>query len=194
MLHTFAKELDTRVYIPEFFDESPVSFSVFTNPEARKNFDLKQFNITNSNYTCESLDARCRQNHPQSARCQNLGCSWRNIRSYMLISFQYCWGANGLFLIADSAKELFDACIIVHPGPLEFPKDFERVDGSTPWYFQWAEWDQWFLDDQRDEARKYLQGKGINVKLSVYEKTVHGFAVLVSLHGILTLDLRRSFG
>jgi dienelactone hydrolase len=112
----------------------------------------------------------------------------------MLISFQCCWDANGLFLIAGSAKELFDACISVHPGPLEFPKDFERVDASAPWYFQCAEWDQWFPDDQQDEAREYLQGKGVSVKLSVYEKTIHGFAVLVSVHGILTLDSGRSFG
>jgi dienelactone hydrolase len=75
------------------------------------------------------------------------------------------------------AKDLFDACIIVHPGPLEYPKDFERVDASAPWYFQCAEWDQWFPDEQRDQARKYLQDKGVSVKLSVYEKTIHGFAV-----------------
>jgi hypothetical protein len=51
---TFAKELDARVYIPDFFDGSPVPLDVFTNPEARKNFDLKQFNITNSKYARES--------------------------------------------------------------------------------------------------------------------------------------------
>jgi hypothetical protein len=54
MLDTFAKQLDARVYIPDFFDGSPVPIDVFTNPEARKNFDLKQFNITNSKYARES--------------------------------------------------------------------------------------------------------------------------------------------
>jgi len=54
MADTFAKELDARVYIPDFFDGSPVPLDVFTNPEARKNFDLKQFNITNSKYARES--------------------------------------------------------------------------------------------------------------------------------------------
>jgi dienelactone hydrolase len=75
------------------------------------------------------------------------------------------------------AESTFDACIIVHPGPLEFPKDFERVTRAAPWYFQCAEWDQWFPDEQRDKAKKYLESKGVSVKLSVYEKTIHGFAV-----------------
>jgi dienelactone hydrolase len=88
------------------------------------------------------------------------------------------------------AEATFDACVIVHPGPLEFPKDFERVTSAARWYFQCAEWDQWFPDEQRDEAKKYLESKGVSVKLSVYEKTIHGFAVSYPRGGVLTFVRR----
>ena len=45
--------MDARVFIPDFFDGSPVPIDVFTNPEARAKFDLKEFNVINSKYARE---------------------------------------------------------------------------------------------------------------------------------------------
>jgi hypothetical protein len=50
MLDTFAKELDARVHIPDFFDGSPVPLDV---SEARKNFDLKQIQSMRVSPGCE---------------------------------------------------------------------------------------------------------------------------------------------
>lgn len=153
------------MYIPDFFDGSPVPLNVFSDPEARKNFDLKQFNITNSKYAREPWMR-------ESALALKAKPSVKTIGAV-----GYCWGANGLFLIADLAKDIFDACIIIHPGPLEFPKDFERVAPGPPWQFQCAEYDYCFPNEQRDQVVEYLTGKGVSVKLIEYEKTIHGFAV-----------------
>jgi dienelactone hydrolase len=78
------------------------------------------------------------------------------------------------------AGAVFDACIIIHLGPLEFPKDFERVSSAVPLYYQCAGRDQWFPDEQRDELKNYFEDNGVSVKLWVYEKRIHGFSVHLS--------------
>jgi Dienelactone hydrolase family len=161
-----------------YLHEKPVPIDIFTNPEARANFDLKQFNIINSK------DAREGWMHNAAKAIKSLpGVKYVGAVGVPPPTFlmRYCWDVNSLFLIRDLAGSTFDACIIHSSSrSTRISKDFERVLSAAPWYYWSAERDQWFPDEQRDESKNYLEDNGVSVKLSVYEKIIHGFAVHLS--------------